>query len=62
MSHTINLSGATQCYASLESDYDRGYEAGLAGKSSESCPYDFDDYSCDEWLNGWRLGNIMYNR
>ncbi|MEM1111178.1 MAG: ribosome modulation factor [Pseudomonadota bacterium] len=35
--------------------FDRGYQAGLAGRSNEHCPHNAGDHR-DNWLSGWREG------
>lgn len=40
-----------------ERAYSRGYQAGLQGRSRDSCP--FDDTMRQTWLNGWREGRDM---
>ena len=35
--------------------FKRGYLAGVAGKSKDSCPIDQPEVR-QEWLNGWREG------
>ena len=38
-----------------ERAFDRGYHAGISGKSSETCPHE-DHLHRQHWLNGWREG------
>lgn len=33
--------------------YAKGYQAGIAGRSKENCPYTNNDIK-SEWLGGWR--------
>jgi ribosome modulation factor len=33
--------------------YDKGYNAGMKGKSREQCPHSQEDHRL-EWLGGWR--------
>ena len=40
-----------------ERAYSRGYQAGLQGRSRDSCP--FEDTMRQTWLNGWRDGKDM---
>lgn len=35
--------------------FDRGYQAGLAGRSQDYCPH-ADDQHRQHWLSGWREG------
>ncbi len=35
--------------------FDRGYQAGVSGRSSEFCPH-VSDQSRQAWLSGWREG------
>ena len=35
--------------------YDKGYQAGVAGRSSDFCPHT-DDVHRQNWLSGWREG------
>ena len=35
--------------------FDRGYQAGLSGRSSEDCPHHAGGHR-DNWLSGWREG------
>ena len=35
--------------------YDRGYQAGVSGRSSEFCPHEEDNHR-QNWLTGWREG------
>ena len=37
----------------MERAHSRGYQAGLGGKSRESCPYSTLDVK-EQWLGGWR--------
>ncbi|MCO7226851.1 ribosome modulation factor [Pleionea sp. CnH1-48] len=37
----------------MERAHSRGYQAGLGGKSRESCPYSTLDIK-EQWLGGWR--------
>ncbi len=39
----------------MQRAYNRGYQAGLAGKSKSLCAGYSDDVQQD-WLNGWRTG------
>jgi ribosome modulation factor len=36
--------------------YQRGYDAGLRGHSSDDCPYDHNNPLYSEWLEGWGDG------
>ncbi len=38
-----------------ERAYQRGYQAGIAGKQKASCPHTQDQIR-QEWLTGWREG------
>ncbi len=35
--------------------FDRGYQAGVTGRSSESCPHEADN-ARQFWMSGWREG------
>ena len=35
--------------------FDRGYQAGVSGRSSDFCPHSEDDHR-QNWLSGWREG------
>jgi ribosome modulation factor len=35
--------------------FDRGYRAGVAGRSSETCPHEEEAHR-QNWLSGWREG------
>ena len=35
--------------------FDKGYQAGLAGRSQDDCPH-ADDQHRTHWLSGWREG------
>ena len=35
--------------------FDRGYQAGVSGRSSDFCPHE-DDNHRQNWLTGWREG------
>ena len=35
--------------------YERGYQAGVMGRSSESCPHS-SEQQCINWITGWREG------
>lgn len=35
--------------------FDRGYQAGLAGRSLEICPHEGGDHRYN-WVSGWRQG------
>ncbi len=35
--------------------FKRGYQAGVSGKSKDSCPLDHPEFR-HEWLSGWREG------
>lgn len=37
--------------------YQRGYQAGLKGKSQDQCPHETGD-SRLEWVTGWREGRV----
>jgi len=39
----------------LERAFQKGYLAGVHGKSKDSCPADSGDMH-QEWINGWREG------
>lgn len=41
-----------------ERAYSRGYQAGLQGRSRDTCPYDEETMRLT-WLNGWREGRDM---
>jgi ribosome modulation factor len=36
--------------------YERGYQAGLSGRSSESCPHSSEQQRVN-WIVGWREGH-----
>lgn len=40
----------------LDRAFTRGYQAGVAGRSKEMCPYQSAE-SKSEWLGGWREAN-----
>ena len=40
-----------------ERAFQRGYQAGVAGKSQDSCPHE-NENSRQEWVNGWREGRV----
>ncbi|MDF1821857.1 MAG: ribosome modulation factor [Alcanivoracaceae bacterium] len=40
--------------------YTRGYQAGLAGRSRDICPFDALN-ARTSWLNGWREGFTDHN-
>ena len=35
--------------------FDRGYQAGLAGRSLENCPHELEEHR-QQWISGWREG------
>ncbi|MFT4823554.1 MAG: ribosome modulation factor [Halioglobus sp.] len=35
--------------------FDRGYQVGLSGRSSDFCPHEDDNHK-QNWLTGWREG------
>ncbi len=35
--------------------FDRGYQAGMTGRSSESCPHSNEEQRIS-WISGWREG------
>ena len=35
--------------------YERGYQAGLTGRSSETCPHRAEEHRVN-WITGWREG------
>ena len=35
--------------------FDKGYQAGVAGRSSDDCPHANDEHR-QNWLSGWREG------
>lgn len=45
----------------LERAQARGYQAGLNGRSSETCPYQGVDARTN-WLGGWREAREIYNK
>lgn len=38
----------------------RGYQAGLEGKSRETCPYATNDFR-EYWMGGWREARMSLN-
>lgn len=36
--------------------YERGYQAGVSGRSSESCPHSNEEHRIN-WITGWREGH-----
>ena len=36
--------------------FERGYQAGLAGRSSDSCPHENEQHRIN-WITGWREGH-----
>ena len=39
--------------------YDRGYLAGVSGRSSDSCPHENEQQRVN-WLSGWREGRAAH--
>lgn len=39
----------------FERAHNKGYNAGICGKASESCPFNSTDIK-EQWLGGWREG------
>lgn len=40
-----------------ERAYQRGYQAGIAGKNKENCPHTQQQLK-QEWISGWREGRV----
>ncbi|HLR18032.1 MAG TPA: ribosome modulation factor [Alcanivoracaceae bacterium] len=41
----------------VERAFNRGYQAGLTGRSSDTCPFDEITVRAS-WINGWREGRV----
>ncbi|MBV1910067.1 MAG: ribosome modulation factor [Kangiellaceae bacterium] len=39
----------------FERAHNKGYNAGICGKASETCPFTVTDVK-EQWLGGWRAG------
>jgi len=59
MSHNVNMTQAKAAYQNIDNSFNSGYHAFENDKPSESCPFDFGDANCDEWLAGWTLARDM---
>jgi len=41
--------------------YNKGFTAGISGKTSEACPFTSSDYK-EQWLGGWRDARAEVSR
>jgi ribosome modulation factor len=39
--------------------FQQGYNAGILGKSTHSCPYEFNSKEAKQWLTGHKRGNDL---